>query len=211
MTWHETEALFEDRFKRYLDDDFFEHQIHWFSIFNSFMMVLFLVRLPFALPSKLPPHFCRRQQQLHRPQSPNRLVTGRRCCAYPSAHRQERLRQVLHLLQRILPPPPPPFTPCADCRRWTRRTAWQALWLPTCTTTAAGSRCRPARHVKRRFASALPTWPMPPPPPLTATVSHASGAIGRLPLARTICSLLRSRRLGRTGQSPLLEVAVRAC
>lgn len=34
---------FEDRFKKYLDDDFFEHHIHWFSIFNSFMMVIFLV------------------------------------------------------------------------------------------------------------------------------------------------------------------------
>ena len=36
-------VLTANRFKRYLDDDFFEHQIHWFSIFNSFMMVLFLV------------------------------------------------------------------------------------------------------------------------------------------------------------------------
>lgn len=44
VTWKQTDAAFEDRFKRYLDDDFFEHQIHWFSIFNSFMMVLFLVR-----------------------------------------------------------------------------------------------------------------------------------------------------------------------
>ena len=31
--------------RRYLDQDFFEHQIHWFSIFNSFMMVIFLVGL----------------------------------------------------------------------------------------------------------------------------------------------------------------------
>jgi len=43
VTWKQTDASFDDRFKRYLDDDFFEHQIHWFSIFNSFMMVLFLV------------------------------------------------------------------------------------------------------------------------------------------------------------------------
>jgi hypothetical protein len=32
-------------FLRYLDYDFFEHQIHWFSIFNSFMMVIFLCGL----------------------------------------------------------------------------------------------------------------------------------------------------------------------
>ena len=29
----------------YLDNEFFEHQIHWFSIFNSFMMVIFLCGL----------------------------------------------------------------------------------------------------------------------------------------------------------------------
>jgi transmembrane 9 superfamily protein 3 len=28
-----------------LDDSFFKHQIHWFSVFNSFMMVIFLVGL----------------------------------------------------------------------------------------------------------------------------------------------------------------------
>lgn len=33
---------FETRFQRYLDQNFFEHQIHWFSIFNAFMMVVFL-------------------------------------------------------------------------------------------------------------------------------------------------------------------------
>ena len=36
---------FEKRFDRYLEYDFFEHQIHWFSIFNSFMMVVFLCGL----------------------------------------------------------------------------------------------------------------------------------------------------------------------
>lgn len=25
-----------------MDNEFFEHQIHWFSIFNAFMMVIFL-------------------------------------------------------------------------------------------------------------------------------------------------------------------------
>jgi len=40
--WEETDTEFKDRFHRYLDNKFFKHQIHWFSIFNSFMMVLFL-------------------------------------------------------------------------------------------------------------------------------------------------------------------------
>ena len=38
VEWTETETPFSKRFDRYLDYDFFEHQIHWFSIFNSFMM-----------------------------------------------------------------------------------------------------------------------------------------------------------------------------
>jgi len=42
VTWVPTDKPFETRFDRYLDFDFFEHQIHWFSIFNSFMMVVFL-------------------------------------------------------------------------------------------------------------------------------------------------------------------------
>lgn len=40
-----SEIPFDDRFNKYLDNNFFEHQIHWFSIFNSFMMVVFLVGL----------------------------------------------------------------------------------------------------------------------------------------------------------------------
>lgn len=36
---------FHNRFERYLDKQFFEHKIHWFAIFNSFMMVIFLVGL----------------------------------------------------------------------------------------------------------------------------------------------------------------------
>ena len=35
---------FQDRFDKYLDPNFFQHRIHWFSIFNSFMMVIFLVK-----------------------------------------------------------------------------------------------------------------------------------------------------------------------
>ena len=41
----DTDKSFSTRFNRYLDNSFFEHQIHWFSIFNSFMMVVFLVGL----------------------------------------------------------------------------------------------------------------------------------------------------------------------
>jgi transmembrane 9 superfamily member 3 len=41
----ETSEGFHSRFDRYLDHDFFKHPIHWFSVFNSFMMVLFLMGL----------------------------------------------------------------------------------------------------------------------------------------------------------------------
>jgi hypothetical protein len=44
-TWEPTAIKFGKRFERYLDYNFFEHQIHWFSIFNSFMMVIFLTGL----------------------------------------------------------------------------------------------------------------------------------------------------------------------
>lgn len=45
ITWQETQDEFHSRFDRYLDHDFFKHPIHWFSVFNSFMMVLFLMGL----------------------------------------------------------------------------------------------------------------------------------------------------------------------
>lgn len=45
VTWVKTDKSFAKRFDRYLDFNFFEHQIHWFSIFNSFMMVVFLCGL----------------------------------------------------------------------------------------------------------------------------------------------------------------------
>jgi transmembrane 9 superfamily protein 3 len=45
VTWLPSETPFRKRFERYLDYNFFEHQIHWFSIFNSFMMVIFLAGL----------------------------------------------------------------------------------------------------------------------------------------------------------------------
>ena len=43
VTFHESTVPFEKRFDLYLDDKFFEHKIHWFSIFNAFMVVLFLI------------------------------------------------------------------------------------------------------------------------------------------------------------------------
>ncbi len=45
VKWHKTDKPFDGRFDRYLEDDFFEHKVHWFSIFNSFMMVIFLCGL----------------------------------------------------------------------------------------------------------------------------------------------------------------------
>lgn len=45
IEWKQTTDEFHSRFDRYLDHSFFKHQIHWFSIFNSFMMVLFLAGL----------------------------------------------------------------------------------------------------------------------------------------------------------------------
>lgn len=43
VEWQATDDAFDDRFKSYLNSSFFEHQIHWFSIINSFMMVILLV------------------------------------------------------------------------------------------------------------------------------------------------------------------------
>ncbi|XP_024544739.1 transmembrane 9 superfamily member 1 [Selaginella moellendorffii] len=45
VKWIETNTSFHKRFDAYLDYPFFEHQIHWFSLFNSFMMVIFLTGL----------------------------------------------------------------------------------------------------------------------------------------------------------------------
>ncbi|OZJ05864.1 hypothetical protein BZG36_00936 [Bifiguratus adelaidae] len=42
VKWTPTDKPFDKRFESYLDADFFEHKIHWFSILNSFLMVLFL-------------------------------------------------------------------------------------------------------------------------------------------------------------------------
>lgn len=45
VQFKETSEEFHSRFDRYLDHEFFKHPIHWFSVFNSFMMVLFLMGL----------------------------------------------------------------------------------------------------------------------------------------------------------------------
>lgn len=45
VTWRTSTIHFSQRFEKYLDPNFFQHRIHWFSIFNSFMMVIFLVGL----------------------------------------------------------------------------------------------------------------------------------------------------------------------
>ena len=39
VEWVATDIPFGRRFDRYLDYDFFEHQIHWFSIFNSYALI----------------------------------------------------------------------------------------------------------------------------------------------------------------------------
>lgn len=49
VQWVESPITFAGRFRTYLDHKFFEHKIHWFSIFNSFMMVLFLAGLVFMI------------------------------------------------------------------------------------------------------------------------------------------------------------------
>lgn len=45
VNWRSSDVKFKNRFDKYLDPNFFQHRIHWFSIFNSFMMVIFLVGL----------------------------------------------------------------------------------------------------------------------------------------------------------------------
>ncbi|KAI0988117.1 hypothetical protein GJ496_007598 [Pomphorhynchus laevis] len=54
--WIQTNISFAQRFDRYKDIDFFQHQIHWFSIFNSFMMVIFMVCFVYLIMSRLLKH-----------------------------------------------------------------------------------------------------------------------------------------------------------
>lgn len=49
VNWKPSSVVYDDRFNKYLDPNFFQHRIHWFSIFNSFMMVIFLVGLVFMI------------------------------------------------------------------------------------------------------------------------------------------------------------------
>eukprot|EP00051_Salpingoeca_urceolata_P033279 m.20002 g.20002 ORF g.20002 m.20002 type:complete len:594 (-) comp6059_c0_seq1:73-1854(-) len=49
VNWKESKVPYEKRFDKYLDPAFFQHRIHWFSIFNSFMMVIFLVGIVFMI------------------------------------------------------------------------------------------------------------------------------------------------------------------
>merc|ERR1712000_190891 len=41
VIWRQSTTTFANRYEKYLDHKFFQHRIHWFSIFNSFMMVIF--------------------------------------------------------------------------------------------------------------------------------------------------------------------------
>ncbi|KAG9510316.1 Transmembrane 9 superfamily member 3 [Fragariocoptes setiger] len=45
VTWTPSTVRFSDRFDRYLDPTVFKPRIHWFSIINSFMLVVFLIGL----------------------------------------------------------------------------------------------------------------------------------------------------------------------
>ncbi len=52
-SWEEMPALqFDDRFARFQEAGFFEHNIHWFSIANSFMMVLALLTFVLIILSR---------------------------------------------------------------------------------------------------------------------------------------------------------------
>lgn len=45
VKWIEVDTPFNKRYEKYLDYHFFEHQIHWISILNSVMIVIFLCGL----------------------------------------------------------------------------------------------------------------------------------------------------------------------
>lgn len=44
-TWHDSTVPYSQRFNKYLDTAFYEHQIHWFSVFNAVMLLVFLLGL----------------------------------------------------------------------------------------------------------------------------------------------------------------------
>lgn len=49
VKWVNSPIEFDQRFHKYLAYDFFEHSIHWYSIVNSFILVLLLVCLVFLI------------------------------------------------------------------------------------------------------------------------------------------------------------------
>jgi len=49
VEWVPVSRDFESRYRRYLDRDFFEHHVHWFSLANSFLLVIFLVGVVFVI------------------------------------------------------------------------------------------------------------------------------------------------------------------
>ncbi|KAJ6236719.1 transmembrane 9 superfamily member [Anaeramoeba flamelloides] len=53
INWVETDKTFSERFEKYLNNDFFHHKIHWFSLVNSFVMVLIIVVIVFIILSNI--------------------------------------------------------------------------------------------------------------------------------------------------------------
>lgn len=51
VQWKPVTIPFAKRFERYLRDDFLEGNVHWFSLINSVMMVLFLTAMVMAVES----------------------------------------------------------------------------------------------------------------------------------------------------------------
>ncbi|KRY52197.1 Transmembrane 9 superfamily member 3 [Trichinella britovi] len=65
VMWKPSTVRFHDRFDKYLDANFFKHRIHWFSLFNSFMMVIFLVTVvTFILMRTLRKDYARYEKDL---------------------------------------------------------------------------------------------------------------------------------------------------
>jgi len=44
-SWVSTDALHTNRWKKFMDVGFFEHQVHWFAVTNSFILAIFLLGL----------------------------------------------------------------------------------------------------------------------------------------------------------------------
>jgi hypothetical protein len=152
---------FERRFDRYLDNNFFEHQIHWFSLFNSFMMVVFLCGLvALILMRTLKADYARYMRDEEDGEAgafekgawcgaaPGRrrarAAASRWPCARVCAVSVDQLRSSLtSSFAAPRPPPPPPPIPRAQ--------AW--------ATTAAGSRCTATCSASPRTWTSTPlSW-----------------------------------------------------